>query len=119
MGHLIKQARWKTAMNKKLNPILTELRQRFEALYRTRLVRLVLYGSQARDDAEPGSDIDVLVVLEGPVNPGDEIERAGEITAQLSLLHDTVISCAFVSSERFNHEQSPLLLNVRREGIPL
>ncbi len=103
----------------KLNIILAKLHHQFEELYGPRLVRLILYGSQARGDAEPGSDIDVLVVLEGPVNPGAEIERAGEITAPLSLQHNVVISCVFVSAERFNREQSPLLLNVRREGVLL
>jgi predicted nucleotidyltransferase len=106
-------------MNEKLTAILAELRRRLEALYGPRLVRLVLYGSQARGDAEPGSDIDVMVVLKGPVKPGDEIARTGEIAAPLSLEHDVVISCVFVSAERFDHEQSPLLLNVRREGVAL
>jgi hypothetical protein len=34
-------------MNPKVQLILTELRHRFEALYGERLVRLVLFGSQA------------------------------------------------------------------------
>lgn len=104
---------------KTLNTILVELRRQFEELYGPRLVQLMLFGSQARDDADPGSDIDVLVVLEGAVNPGDEIERAGDITAALSLQHNVVISCVFVSDNRFFFENSPLLLNVRREGIVL
>ena len=78
---------------------------------------IVLYGSQARGDAESGSDIDVLVVLTGPVSPGEEIARTSEIIASLSLEHGVVLSRAFVSVDRFEHEQSPLLMNVRRKGI--
>jgi hypothetical protein len=37
--------------------------------------------------------------------------------ADLSLQHDVVISRAFVSNERFEREQTPFLLNVRREGV--
>lgn len=37
-----------------LRPLLQELRRRFEELYRERLARLVLFGSQARDDADRG-----------------------------------------------------------------
>lgn len=106
-------------MNKKLHTILTELRNRFEALYGERLVRMVLFGSQARGDAEPGSDIDVLVVLKGPVSPGQEISRTSEMKAALSLQYDVVISCIFISAERYATERSPLLLNVRREGISI
>jgi uncharacterized protein (UPF0332 family)/predicted nucleotidyltransferase len=101
----------------KLDAILTELRRQLEELYGPRLVSLVLYGSQARGDAESGSDIDVLVVLQGPVNPGEEIERSGDILADLSLIYDEVISSVFVSAEQFERGQSPLLINVRREGI--
>jgi predicted nucleotidyltransferase len=72
-------------MDPKIQTILTELRNRFEVLYGERLVRMVLFGSQARGDAEPSSDIDVLVVQKGPVAPRDEIARTSEIKAALSL----------------------------------
>ena len=101
----------------KLNNILAELRSQLEELYGSRLVQLVLYGSQARGDALPGSDIDVLVVLAGPVEPATEIERVSPITAALSLEHDIVISCVYISEARYIQENSPLLLNIRREGI--
>jgi predicted nucleotidyltransferase len=104
-------------MNEKLQIILTELRRRFRALYGERLVRMVLFGSQARGDAERGSDTDVLVVLKGSVSPGQEISRTSEITADLSLQQNEVISCVFVSDEQFQQEGSPLLINVRREGV--
>ena len=97
--------------------IVTELRRQLQALYGERLARLILFGSQARGDAEPGSDIDILAVLHGEVDPGEEITRTGQIMAALSLEHDVVISCAFVASDRYATEHSPFLLNVRREGV--
>jgi len=106
-------------MSERLQKLLAELRRRLEALYGPRLLRLKLYGSQARGDAEPGSDIDVLVVLAGPVRPGEEIRRIGDLTAGMSLENNMVISCAFISGERFEREESPLMINVRREGVPL
>ena len=106
-------------MNEKLPTILAELRCRFETVYRERLVRLMLFGSQARGDAEPGSDIDVLVVLKGSVSPCEEIARTINDVADISLEYNEVVSCVFVSEEQFERERSPLLLNVRREGVPL
>jgi uncharacterized protein len=106
-------------MHDKLTAILAKLRQRFEVLYGTRLVRMMLFGSQARGDAEPGSDIDVLVVLRGNVSPCEEIARTIEDVADVSLYNNEVISCVFVSEEQFEHERSPLLLNIRREGVPI
>lgn len=104
-------------MDEELKTLLAELRHRFEVLYGERLVRLVLFGSQARQDAESGADIDILVVLQEPVNPGIEVARTGEIVAGLSLRFNTVVSCVFMAEERFNSRNGPLLRNIRREGI--
>src|SRR3972149_5186100 len=102
-------------MTTDVQTVLSELRARLERLYGPRLVKLVLYGSQARGDAEEGSDIDVLVVLEGPVDPSQEIARTEFEVAGVSLAHNAAVACMFVSQEQFEHEQSPLLINVRRE----
>jgi Nucleotidyltransferase domain len=79
----------------------------------------MLFVSQARGDAEPGSDIDVLVVLRGEVSPCEEIGRTVEDVADVSLHHNEVVCCVFVSAEQFERERSPLLLNIRREGVPI
>lgn len=97
--------------------LIPEIHATFASIYGNRLVKLLLYGSQARGDADPGSDIDVLVVLHGRVNPCEEISRVSEATSRLSLAYDTVISCLFMQEERYLHENSPLLMNIRREGV--
>jgi len=107
------------AMDRRLTRILAEVRDRLGDVCQDRLVRVILYGSQARGDADTGSDIDVLVVLKSPVHPSKEISRLGPFLTNLSLAHDTLVSCAFVSEEQFREEQSPFLMNVRREGVAL
>jgi predicted nucleotidyltransferase len=106
-------------MNPQINDVLLELCDQLRSLYGSRLVRVVLFGSQARGDAEPGSDIDVLVVLQGEVAAGTEILKIGPITSSLSLKFNVVLSCTFMPLDRYSAEQSPLLINVRHEGIPL
>ena len=100
-----------------LDTILREFRNGLEQLYGARLVRLVLFGSQARDEANPGSDIDVMVVLRGPVNPHEEIGRLSAFKSELCLKHDVLVSCVYVSEAEYRQDGSPLLLNVRREGV--
>ncbi|MBM3215511.1 nucleotidyltransferase domain-containing protein [Candidatus Poribacteria bacterium] len=106
-------------MEPHIERIVRSLKQESASLYGSRLRGVVLFGSHAREDSSPGSDIDVLVVLDGNVDPGEEVRRTGEVVSTLSLRHDVTISCVFVSSERYAHERSPLLMNVRREGIPV
>ena len=47
--------------------LLKEIRERLQTVYGERLDGVVLYGSRARREAEPDSDVDVLVLLKGPV----------------------------------------------------
>ena len=104
-------------MSESLKAILSELKTRFQELYGDRLVQMVLYGSHAREDAELGSDIDVLVVLRGEVNSVRELERAGDITFDLSYRNDTVVSCVFIDEATYDRGQGPYVRNVQREGI--
>ena len=100
-----------------ISEVVGELRSRLQRTYGPRLAGLWLFGSQARGNAAPGSDIDVLVVLEGAVDATAEIAHTEYDVAEVSLTYNTVVTCLFVSSEQFAREQSPLLLNVRREGV--
>ena len=106
-------------MNIHLQPILTRLKKELTDLYGDRLQHLTLFGSQARGDAEPGSDIDVLVVLKAPVNPGEEIKRTGKAIADLSLDYDVVISCLFMDETHYQTRNGSLLRNIRKEGVLL
>ncbi|MBM4284202.1 MAG: hypothetical protein FJ128_02980 [Deltaproteobacteria bacterium] len=83
-------------MEKAIRHLIEVLRQGLIKFYGDRLVHLTLFGSQAREEAGPESDLDVLVVLRGPVDPGREIERSGALVAALSLAHDVVIACVFM-----------------------
>ena len=102
-----------------IKPILNEIKQELQELYGDRLVKLILFGSHARGQANPDSDIDILVVLHGNIKPCDEISNTGEIISKLSLQYDTVLSCLFISEKEYLSHISPLLLNIRREGINL
>ena len=103
----------------RLDQILREFRDGLEQIYGSRLVRVVLFGSQARDEAEPDSDIDVMLVLREPVNPHEEIRRLSAFRAELCLKYDVVISCVYVSEREYRQDGTPLMLNVRREGVPV
>jgi predicted nucleotidyltransferase len=102
-----------------MEAILRALRSEMARVLGDRLEQILLFGSQARGEARPDSDIDILVVVREDYDYADLIRRTSPIIAALSLRYDVVISRAFVSRERYEREQSPFLLNVRREGIAI
>lgn len=108
-----------TQPNYKHLDILMPLREYLKQEYQGRFDRAILFGSQARGEATAASDIDVLIVLEDPVNASEEIERTSQFIAQLCLEHNLLISRLFMPRSRFETENSPLLRNIRSDGIVL
>ncbi len=103
----------------KLAQVLSALRRELPCILGDQLDAIYLYGSRARGNARPDSDIDVLIVVRGEFDYPDLIRRTSLLVAGLSLEYDLVISRAFVSADRWAHESSPFLLNVRREAVAL
>ena len=101
----------------KTEDITKEFRERIAALYGGRLKKVVLYGSCARGEATVDSDIDLAVVLDGDVVPGEEIDRMIDIITELNLKYGVLISVYPVSEKNYAELKSPLLMNVRREGL--
>jgi predicted nucleotidyltransferase len=96
---------------------LNALRQALQALYGDRLVRIVLYGSHARGEATPDSDVDVMVVLRGSVEPLRELRRMSAIATDLSLEHELLISLLPISETTVEAGKLPLLREIQAEGV--
>ena len=99
--------------------LLPELKQVLKDLYREKLVNIILYGSQANGTAKPYSDIDILVVLKDEISPFQEILRMAEITTDIGLKYDELISIFPISEIRFLSDTTPFLNSVKNQGICL
>jgi hypothetical protein len=66
---------------------------------------LVLYGSYARGEADAGSDVDLLVLLEGEVQPVRELIRLEDVKWPLALESGYALSVLAVGVEAYNSSE--------------
>lgn len=104
-------------MDVRARQAIREFVEAAHALYGEQLRQVILYGSCARKEATPDSDIDLAVVLSGEVVPGREIDRMIDLITDINLEHSVLVSVYPVSEEDFINRNSPLLINIRREGM--
>jgi uncharacterized protein len=97
--------------------VARRLRRALQPVYGERLVDVYLFGSRARGDHEPDSDIDVLIVLEDISSYADDLRASGEATARLSLEAGTSISRLLTTEASWLAGDRPILRAVAAEGI--
>ena len=95
-----------------------ELREGLEKTYGNRLRGLYIYGSHARGVAEPGSDVDVLLVLDRIDNYFAELQETGHLIAALSLRYDVVLSRFLLTEEEWQRGERTFVRNVRADAVP-
>ncbi len=100
-----------------LSQTLDKLKEQLFRQYQEKLSSLILFGSQARKEANPESDIDVLVLLKGEVNPLIEIKKNSVWLAELCLETEALINCMYLSEEQFQIRNDPLFRQIKQEGI--
>ncbi|MBE7557408.1 nucleotidyltransferase domain-containing protein [bacterium] len=99
--------------------LLEEYREALSQALGDQLRAVYLYGSRARGEAAPDSDVDVLCVVRPPLDYGRLIAVTSPSTAALSLKFDAALSRVFVDEATFQTGATPFLRNVRREAIAL
>jgi len=90
--------------------------EELRVLYGGRLRSVLLFGSWARGDAHPESDIDLLVVLDHVESTWDEQQQMDEVLWRHSFENDTVISALPVSEADLQRGR-PVLIRAQAEGL--
>jgi len=96
--------------------IAREFRQRLAEI--TPIRDLLVFGSRARGDAAPDSDMDIFVELE-EVTP-ELRERISEIAWEVGFERDRVITTIVATRHDLEHGAmgaNPLVVNVEHEGV--
>jgi uncharacterized protein len=97
--------------------VARRLRRALQPVFGERLVDVYLFGSRARGDHEPDSDIDVLIVLADIPSYADDLRASGEAAARLSLEAGVSISRLLATEQSWLAGDRPILRTVAAEGI--
>ena len=97
--------------------IASKVRSELEKLYGERLRGVYLYGSAARDQLTPDSDIDIAIVIDEIQSRFEEIERTGQLGSDVSLEYDTLVTFLFISEDDYNKGRFAIHRNIKEEGI--
>jgi predicted nucleotidyltransferase len=84
--------------------------------YGKRFKGLVLYGSVARRQHDPSSDIDFLVLLDGPFHYFRELRAIIHVLYPLQLETERLISAKPVAWEDFENGSLQLYRNAQKDG---
>lgn len=97
-----------------LSELKTSLRQRYG------VTSVLVYGSKARGDDTPESDIDVMIVLDDYT---PQVETAiDELVYDINLDHDCLISVVIFGRRELEEgplAESPLYKRILAEGVPV
>lgn len=104
---------------KRDEPVLRKCRAALQTLYRERCKGVVLYGSSARGTDRAESDIDLLVLLEGPVDAAREIRRIWQVLYPIQLESERLLSVLPVDVAHYDQGAYALYRDAKAEGVLL
>jgi uncharacterized protein len=103
-------------MNQHAHDIAREFAQLLRARLGDHIKQIILFGSQARGDAQEGSDYDVLVVVDHCTPEVEEVVLEADV--EMMNRHETLFASLLYSEEEWRKEEEfPFGWNVQREGI--
>lgn len=97
--------------------VLKQIKSTLRDAFADRFQGVMLYGSEARGDACPDSDIDLLVLLTGPVNEGEDSWTCIRALYPLVLELERPIHAKPTDIRAYEMQEFPLYRNVKQEGI--
>ncbi|MBI2339237.1 MAG: nucleotidyltransferase domain-containing protein [Deltaproteobacteria bacterium] len=99
--------------------VLQQIRKSLLSVLADRFRGVVLYGSEARGKAMADSDIDILVLLDGPVDIGSDLRLIIRALYPLQLKIGRPIHSTPVDVQAYQAGQFALYRNAKSEGIQI
>ena len=86
------------------------------------IVKILLYGSYARGDGQPDSDIDIVAIVHGERRfLQEQLKKVWDISSELELEYGTIVSPTVIPLEEFEKykDDLPYYRNIQKEGVEI
>lgn len=103
-----------------LNNITNELVRIYRNIYGDAIIKVLLYGSYARNDQNEQSDLDmVAIVIGNRLELQQKLKYVWEESAEIGLENDIVVSPTVIPYDEFEKYKTtlPYYMNIEKEGI--
>lgn len=105
-----------------MRQIIEELRTGLADIFPGERIEPILFGSYARGDAEEGSDIDILFLVDAAREDIFRKDRMiGDLAGDLLIAYGVLVSPIVENREHFNRymEVLPFYQNIQKDGVRL
>ena len=103
-----------------LKKISSQMVESYKRAYGGSIVEILLYGSYARGDNDPESDIDYTAIVRGERRSlQDKLEEVWDDSAEIGLENDVIVSPTVIPADEFEKYSTShsYYMNIRKEGI--
>jgi predicted nucleotidyltransferase len=104
-------------MDQKIKTLISRIKMHLIKMYGGKIKKVILYGSFVRGEATRDSDIDILVLIDQPLNPFEVRESLSDLLFDILLEEGELVSVIAVPEHLYENYNSPFMLNVRKEGL--
>ena len=97
--------------------IVSQFKTIIQQLYGERLSQVILFGSYARGEEKPSSEMDFLIVLKDKhISTFSEIEKINNLAYGMILKYGKIISFVPTTMEKFEKSPNHFYRVVKKEG---
>jgi predicted nucleotidyltransferase len=104
-------------MQERISRLMRELKEALRQVYGENLRAVYLFGSYARGQEDPESDVDVAIVLKDFTDYWQEVQRTGAIIAALALKYGVSVSPVRVREADWLQGDAPFLNGLRKDCV--
>lgn len=102
-----------------LGSALRRIKAHLTNTYGDRIKRVVVYGSFARGEADEESDVDIAVVAADELDPNSVENSLDSLLFQILLEKSELITVFVIPESKFNTYNSPLIRNIKKDGVSI